>query len=445
MTPGSISELIQSDEVAFRARFTDTPPPPGQLYWRGPVLIRFDGRSWEGMVEPLRRELQFEPQGPGIDYAITLEPHGQHWLFALDLPARLPPDGRYNTSLMVVNTRPVNDILRYEMRSYPQYRTGALTQWEQTYATRLPRTGNPRTRQLAAELQQQYPEPAERVGVALRMFREQPFYYTTRPPLLGKDSVDEFLFTTRRGFCEHYASSFTFLMRAAGIPARVVTGYQGGEYNEMSGYFVVRQSDAHAWAEVWLEERGWVRVDPTAQVAPTRIEQGMYAATVDDDVQVPLFARRDSELLRQLALSWDYLDSAWNEWVLAYGSERQKELLSDLGFGPVDWEEMTLAMITGLALIVLGYAGWYTFRQQRRLDPVARAYRAYCAKLARCGLARLAHEGPLNFGDRVATARPDLADAARTIGQLYTLLRYGTLHDPQALARLQRLVRAFRP
>lgn len=445
MTPGSISELIQSDEVAFRARFNGVVPPVGQLYWRGPVLIRFDGRSWEGMIEPITRDLPFEPQGSALDYTVTLEPHGQHWLFALDLPAQLPPDARFNTSLMLVSPKPVNDILRYEMRSYPQYRTGELTPWEQAYSTRLPGQGNPRTRQLAAELQQRYPDPAERVGAALRMFREEPFYYTTRPPLLGDDSVDEFLYDTRRGFCEHYASSFTFLMRAAGVPARVVTGYQGGEYNEMSGYFVVRQSDAHAWAEVWLAGRGWVRVDPTAQVSPARIEQGMYAATADDQVQVPLFARRDSALLRQLALSWDYLDSAWNEWVLAYGPERQKEFLSGFGFGPVDWGEMTVAMIAGLGLIVLAYAGWYGLQRQRRLDPATRAYRAFCAKLARRGLPRQAHEGPLGFSDRVASARPELADSVRTIGRLYTALHYGTLRDPHAPERLKRLVQGFKP
>jgi transglutaminase-like putative cysteine protease len=168
--------------------------------------------------------------------------------------------------------------------------------------------------------------------------------------------VDEFLFTTRRGFCEHYASSFVFLMRAAGIPARVMTGYQGGELNGLGDYLIVRQSDAHAWAEVWQEPQGWVRVDPTAAVAPGRIDRGLYAAVADAEA-LPFLVRRDISWLRQFALGWDSLNNAWNEWVLAYGPERQREFLSNLGFGLLDWRGMTAIMLvalSGVGLLLLG-------------------------------------------------------------------------------------------
>jgi hypothetical protein len=233
-------------------------------------------------------------------------------------------------------------------------------------------------------------------------------------------------------------------MRSAGVPARVVTGYQGGERNELGDYLIVRQSDAHAWAEVWLEGRGWARVDPTAAVAPARVQDGLYAAVADPD-QLPFLVRRggDSEWLRQLALSWDSLNNSWNEWVLAYGPDRQKEFLSGLGFGPVDWGEMTVGMtvlLGGFGLIVAGLR----WRVRAVRDPVARAWLRCCARLARRGLARGPHEGPLAFAERVAASRPELAEPVGEIARLYAALRYGPVAPPADLRQLQRLARRFR-
>jgi hypothetical protein len=233
-------------------------------------------------------------------------------------------------------------------------------------------------------------------------------------------------------------------MRSAGVPARVITGYQGGERNELGDYLIVRQSDAHAWAEVWLEGRGWARVDPTAAVAPARVQDGLYAAVADPD-QLPFLVRRggDSEWLRQLALSWDSLNNSWNEWVLAYGPDRQKEFLSGLGFGPVDWGKMTVGMtvlLGGFGLIVAGLR----WRVRAVRDPVARAWLRCCARLARRGLARGPHEGPLAFAVRVAASRPELAEPVWEIARLYAALRYGPVAPPADLRQLQRLARRFR-
>jgi len=445
MTPGTISELSQSDAVAFRVRFTGAIPPSNQRYWRGPVLWNFDGRRWTRIDElPSKTPVPFTPEGPSVDYSVILEPSNRLWLFALDLPATLPPRASMTASFQLLRDQPVNEAYRYEMRSYLTYQTGELTAAERFRALRIPPRGNARARALVEEWRQRDARPEALVEAALTLFREQPFYYTLTPPLLRAEIVDDFLFRTREGFCEHYTNAFVFLMRAGGVPARVITGYQGGELNRMGGYLIVRQADAHAWAEVWLADRGWVRVDPTGAVAPNRVQEGLYAAVADQG-ELPFLMRRggDGQWLRQLALTWDSLNIVWNEWVLAYGPDRQKEWLSGLGFGPVDWREMTVAMIGALAGLGLVFA---VLRWRGRLarDPVVRAWQRFCARLARRGLARGAGEGPLDFTERVVAQRPELAAPAREIARLYAALRYGPTAPPAAVRRLQRLVGRFR-
>jgi len=445
MEPGTISELIQSGSVAFRVRFTGAMPPPAQRYWRGPVLWNFDGRRWTRHNElPSQTPIPFASEGPALHYAVIMEPSNRRWLLALDLPASLPPRAGMTPSFQLLRDQPVNEAYRYEVRSYLQYRTGEMTAAERLLSLRLPPQSNPRARELAEKWRLRNPQPEALVKAALSMFREQPFYYTLTPPLLGFHSIDEFLFRTRQGFCEHYASAFVFLMRVAGVPARVITGYQGGERNEMDEYLIVRQSDAHAWAEVWLEGRGWVRVDPTAAVAPNRVEQGLYGALPDAD-ELPFLARRGGNFqwLRQLAMGWDALNIRWNEWVLAYGPDQQKKFLSGLGFGAIDWREMTVAMVGamgGLALIFLALRWWSRLPH----DPVARAWQRFCARLARQGLKRGPHEGPLDFTERVVAQKPEWAGSIREIGELYARLRYGPAPPPAEVRRLQRLTWRFR-
>jgi hypothetical protein len=277
------------------------------------------------------------------------------------------------------------------------------------------------------------------------MFRNEAFFYSLTPPLLGTNSVDEFLFDTRRGFCEHYAGSFVFLMRAAGVPARVVTGYQGGVSNPFGNYLIVRQSDAHAWAEVWLKSRGWVRVDPTAAIAPRRIESGLAAALPAGEA-LPLLARMDSAWLMKLRMSWDLLNNDWNQWVLGYGQERQYDLLSRMGFEMVTWKELAIGLAVGAATLLLALSGFMLWRRTPAgADPATVIYQRFCRKLARIGIIRQPNEGPADFAKRTAMLRPDLALSAASISALYVALRYAPHPNASNLHQFDKRVRDFRP
>ena len=441
MNPGSISDLGQSDAVAFRVSFDGgRNPPASQLYWRGPVLWDTDGRRWTG---DRRLELGVTPPpvtalGPALLYTLTLEAHQQRFLLALDLPVEAPPGARMGADFQIWNDQPVRDRSRYTMRAWPQYRVDALSPGARERALALPVGQHPRSRALAREWREASPTDAAVVERALQHFRQQPFVYTLSPPLLTGDVVDEFLFLSQRGFCEHYAAAFTVLMRAAGIPARVVTGYQGGEPNPLGDYLLVRQRDAHAWAEVWLDGQGWVRVDPTAAVAPIRVEQGMQAALPESvGAGSALGLDADGSVLaavQQLRQAWDTINNSWNQWVLGYGPARQAELMARLGFGSVDWRWLGIAMLLTVTAILALVTAWLLRR--RPTDPVQRAYQHLCRKLARVGLPRRPHEGPRDYVDRVIRARPDLREALSALVEEYVAARYaGTGGDPRTLAR----------
>ncbi|HEY6721098.1 MAG TPA: DUF3488 and transglutaminase-like domain-containing protein, partial [Burkholderiales bacterium] len=291
MSPGSISGLSASDAIAFRVKFEGMPPPRAQLYWRGPVMSDFDGLTWRVGLPQLRRNISVESSGPTADYEVTLEPHNRNWMFALEMPMRIPPTARLTTEYLVISLTPIRSRIRYQMGSAPQFKApGGANPQDLAMALRLPRGFNPRSQALAREWRESLPDDPAIIRRAIEFYRGSRFEYTLEPPLLGRNSVDEFLFDTKQGFCEHFASSFVFLMRAAGVPARVVTGYQGGDTNPVDGYMVVRQADAHAWAEVWLAGNGWTRVDPTAAAAPVRVELGITAAA-PKGAELPLLMR----------------------------------------------------------------------------------------------------------------------------------------------------------
>jgi transglutaminase-like putative cysteine protease len=319
MTPGSISQLILSDAVAFRVKFEGTIPKPNQLYWRGPVFWYFNGKNWLPGNKTPRNFFKYERLEKRVQYTVTLEPHNNHWLFVLDMPAMLPPESTGSNDYQVLSRTPVRSRMRYKMASYLSHKVGLdADEKELSRALQLPPDtnsgGNKRARALAESWRQDINSDEAIMRKALSMFRNQKFYYTLLPPLLGDNQVDEFLFDTLQGFCEHYSSSFVFLMRSAGIPARVVTGYLGGKINSVGNYMIVRQSDAHAWAEVWLKDRGWVRVDPTASVSPERLNSGIAAAVPYSD-QLPMMARTEFEWLRTMRMSMDAMANNWNQWV----------------------------------------------------------------------------------------------------------------------------------
>lgn len=452
MSPGSFGQLTASADVAFRVEFAGAMPRTADLYWRGPVFWAFDGRIWSPgsappgtPAAPVVRAIS-EP----IAYTITLEPHFERWLLALDMPTAQPPDTRTGNDFVLRANAPIRARVRYEGRSALDYRANENeTEANLRRALQLPAGLNPRSLALAAELRDSGLEPQQVVERVLARFRSEPFFYTTTPPLLdSRHTVDQFLFESRRGFCEHYASTFTFLMRAAGIPARVVTGYQGGVVNPVGKYLVVRQAEAHAWSEVWLPGRGWVRVDPTAAVSPLRIESGIAASIAIDD-PLPMLVRGSLPMLTRAGFAMDAVANAWNQWVLSYNTQRQQQFLRSLGIDGADWKSLSLLLLAGATAATL-LAAWVALRGLRpgRRDPAVAAWERLCRKLARAGLQRLPGEGPRAFAHRVAGARPDLADAVRDIAAAYVLLRYQP-PDPRrpaaALAAdLQRRVRLLK-
>jgi hypothetical protein len=276
---------------------------------------------------------------------------------------------------------------------------------------------------------------------AIAHFRRERFLYTLEAPLMGKDSVDEFLFTAKAGFCEHFSSAFVFLMRAAGIPARVVTGYHGGEVNPFDNIVTVRQSDAHAWAEVFLPGRGWQRIDPTAAAAPGRLEQGLARAV--PQAEQALILRPEFEWLRRLRYQWEATAHKWNVWVLGYSPERQRELMSRFGMREADWRSLTATLFTALGLVTVALLLW-SLRRLARPDPVQLAWRAFCDKLAARGVERSPHEGPRDYAERAARALPSARGAILQIAALYIGLRYGPHASARRAKELRRRVRELR-
>ena len=425
MRPGDISELSLSGATAFRVSFAGALPRPYQLYWRGPVFGFFDGREWRSdpRAAYLPRE-SLTARGEAVRYEVTLEPHNQPWMLVLDMPSQLPEGALVSPDLQILAREPVHTRIRYAGVSHLDYTLADhLSPLAERYLLQLPRQGNPKARALAEQWRAQMPDQQAIVDAALTMFRQQNFYYTLTPPPLGTNSVDEFLFTTRRGFCEHYASSFAFLMRAAGIPARVVTGYQGGELNPVGQYLIVRQSDAHAWTEVWLPQRGWVRVDPTAAVSPSRIEAGI-ASAISETASLPLLSRRDYPLLRKLYLNWDAINNGWNQWVLGYNQQKQAELMSRIFGSSFPLSLLTAVFIAATAL-VLGMISWLLLRDKARRDPLQKVYARFLRKMARAGLQPSPQEGARDFSLRAQQHLPTQATQIAAITTLYLQLRYG--------------------
>jgi transglutaminase-like putative cysteine protease len=451
MEPGQFSSLIRSDQPAFRAVFDTTLPSKADRYWRGPVLWHFDGRRWTGRNEPDATSAFPIPTtlAPPIAYKLILEPSDRPWVLALDIPARVPAGLRINEDFQLLADHPIGEVSEYKLSAYTRYRIDAqLDEHERQLGLQLPQDVAPKARQLALTWRKQSKSPEEIVQRALDYFRKQAFFYTLTPPLMRQDPVDQFLFESRRGFCEHYAGSFVFLMRAAGIPARVVTGYLGGEYNPLGRYLLIRQSDAHAWTEIWLKGRGWVRIDPTAAIAPERIELGIASALpASDELPLLLRNRYGNSLLNHMRMIWDSADYYWNYWVLAFGPERQQEFIRHLGLGDLDWQELiiTLIVTTSGVILIYGLVFWLRERRQHP-DPVQRHYLRFLKKLERTGIRTHASEGPQALLSRIELERPDLALQVHHILQRYIQLRYAHVNDrDRELSEFSRNISSFRP
>ena len=454
MSPGSISRLLESTGIAFRVKFDGAPPANDKLYWRGPVFGTFSGRMWvplqQQRSEASDPSIQGDPRSM-LSYTVTLEPHDRDWLFALDAPAMLPVTSEFRPRLTpdmrIVTNDLVRQRLRYEMRSYSSYRFNAdASEAERRNWLQLPATYNPRTLQLADEIRSRSGSDSERVRAAVDHLRRGGYQYTLSPPRLGRNSVDEFLFDTRQGYCEHYASAFVFLVRALDVPARVVTGYQGGELNPVDGFMTIRQLDAHAWAEVWLPGRGWVRIDPTAVVAPLRIDQGAREVARQAGIALPGGASSFT-LLRSIRFNWEAVQNSWNQWVLSYSQERQRDLIGLLGLTP-NWESLAMLLAVVVA-IVLAIMAMVSLRPRIERDPLGEAFQLLRDRLDHAGVSTAEHLGPRELYARSKrTLVPADAKRARKLLSRIERLRYS--HTSETVVRsdirtLRRAIREFYP
>jgi transglutaminase-like putative cysteine protease len=447
MSPGDITELALSDDIAFRVRFATAPPPPQERYWRGPVMHDFDGHTWRRANSGLNAAPALQLQGPAYRYTLSLEPHRHNWIFALDWPSHWDlPRGALTNDYTLVQPDPVSRPIDVMATSYTRVQSSEpLSNLSRRRDTRLPPNRNPRTVRLAQTLRGEHPDEMDYVRAVLDMFTRQEFYYTLTPPKLADDSVDEFLFDTKRGFCGHYASAFATLMRAAGIPARVVTGYQGGTLNRFGDYWILRQSDAHAWTEVWIEGRGWLRIDPTSVIAPGRVERGLNDSVSADE---PLGSRwqRRTPWLADTRLRLDALRQLWRERILLFDQDSQQKVLEWLNIPEPDGQKLVMVLAAALTLAL----GWLTWAVRREIDParkepLIRAYSRLCAKLAAVGMPRLAHEGAEAYAARVAQRRPDLGATVTALCQHYSILRYAAAPARITVGQFDAAVRAFRP
>jgi transglutaminase-like putative cysteine protease len=459
MAPGTMANLAQSRDPAFRVRFDGPVPRQDQLYWRGPVLGAYDGRTWTRIDPQSRRRsaqqaLALSVAGKPVAYEVTLEPSSTRWLFALELPQRLPElDGNIaNVSgeFELTSRFPVQARLRYRMTSFLDYR---LQQHglpaDDDHWLQLPGNSNPRALLAGLALRSER-DPLRRVEAVLQRFRRENYVYTLNPPLLGADAVDDFLYGSRAGFCEHYAGAFVFLMRAAGVPARVVTGYQGGELNPLDGYVTVRQSDAHAWAEVWLARRGWVRIDPTAAVAPERVRRNLEGAIpprapfgIEGLGRFMGLNGDTNPWLAQMRYAVGAMNNGWNQWVLNYTPQRQRDVVAGVQSTLLGWR-MPVLLASLITVLLLGRI----LLRRRASDPIDALYSALCSRLARLGLARSADEGPSAYCARIVAASrlaaPAQAAAAEFLGR-YSAWRYAPRRDdPHLAATLKRLLSQVR-
>ena len=448
MSPGSINRLVGSGEVAFRVKFNSDPPLRSDLYWRGLVLSNYDGRTWRLENAPAYAQPLIVASGDEksrYTYKVMLEPHNQRWLYALESMLEYEGQLAVTREMQVLTRNKVMDVISYDMRSDINAENRGLFEPERRKNLALPDGLNGESAGFAGELFKDSNRD-DRIYIknVLKHFSDMGFIYTLSPPLLGENAMDEFLFSTRRGFCEHFASAFVYLMRAAGIPSRVVIGYQGGTMHPFDDYMIVRQSDAHAWAEVWLDNEGWVRVDPTAAVSPTRIENGIENAGLERDL-LPSILISDNAMFQRARFMWDSFHNSWNQWVVGYNRKRQQEFLEMLGFNNVTSSNLIMWLVVSMTLAG-SLVAWWVIRKEpvKQTDMIKLYYDRFCRKLEKAGIAHRPNEGATEFMARVVSVLPAKKQELSMITGDYEHLRYGNDESEKRIKRYVSAVRRFR-
>lgn len=451
MSPGKFSALLDNEDVAFRVTFDQSPEDIESLYWRGPVLTYFNGQAWQSRQETIRYPMHNKSVaakfGPDMQtainnarYEVTLEPHYKNWLFSLTPPTNID-EGFYVTANNELYSRDVvNQPLRYRLSiGATEDMMPELHAYSRRYL-QMPNLYSAKTKKLVRQFQQELnpdlPYDTQLMLKVLSYFKEQPFYYSKTPPLAKYDPVDEFMFKSKTGFCEHYASAFTFMMRAAGVPARVVTGYMGGEYNPVGDYVVVRQSDAHAWTEVWLYGQGWVRVDPTSMIPPHRVDKTINSG---GPFLLAGISNWDSAVFRYAA---DWLDNLSYNWYgfLANALQAKNDQW-------LTWLFKGKNYVLGFILVLLSLLlAWRIFQRSKNVvDPVILAYANFCDKLGRKGFDKSPYESASAFAERIIEIRPEWREPVQAVTACYNQLRYAKNANQDGYKQLKRVVVRFRP
>ena len=448
ISPGSISQLSQSSATAFRVKFNDPDdiPAPELRYWRGPVIIETDGVEWKAEEKPLAAEIRYQSAGKPVSYQITTEASNQHWVFALDLPAIIPEETFVTKDYAVRAKEKIQKRTTYNFSSYPEYLANTTTPQQLDAALALPGTITSRMRTFVDTLQANNDSNEDYVQSVLNHFNSENFIYTLSPPPLRENPADEFLFETRKGFCEHYATSFVLLMRIAGIPARVVAGYQGGEWNTAGNHLIVRQSDAHAWSEIWLGDQGWVRIDPTTAVAPERVERSIDPEQFREGEPVVFKISADGlfgTVFKQAVFMADALDLNWHRWVVGFSRERQNYFLKSTGLDFLEGYKLGLSAVVLSALAIIVMVILFRGKITDHRDPAKKQWDKFIQKLVKKGVTCEPGDGPQTIARRAAKILTEQKNSINLISGIYIKIRYGKSPGAEQLRTLKKLISDF--
>ena len=449
LEPGSISRLGMSDELVFRVKFTGDLPPSKQRYWRGPVFSYTDGKRWTETKNRFFKKYLDKPSysGSAYQYTLMMEPQDKDWVFALDMPTTYPQSLKKNALYQLINRDNTGERAEYKISSSPHYNTGYITKTERKDNLQLPAEPSEKIRQLVSQLHG-FGQAAEIfIQAVLDHFTNENFHYTLMPPLMEDKPIETFLFESRYGFCSHYATAFVYLMRVAGIPARVVGGYQGGELNKVGGFLEIKQANAHAWAEVWLSGKGWTRFDPTAAIAPERIEQDVnidlqIATGLVNFTPVHVNASKALSWMKQAAQAWGSLEYSWQRWVINYTSENQFKFLALLG---IHSTKLMIYWLVGSIGLITCFLAWLILKNKAsKLDKELILYRQFCKKLAKVGIYKQRGETALDFSLRAQKQRPDLADNINKITEFFIRIRYEKQTEDEVSSLLKQAIAQFK-
>lgn len=448
ISPGSISQLSKSSATAFRVKFNDPGriPAPELRYWRGPVITKTDGIDWKAEEKPLAAEIRYQSAGDPVSYQITTEASNQHWVFALDLPATIPGETFVTKDYAVRAKEKIKKRTSYEFTSYPQYLANTTTPQQLNAALALPDKITPRMREFVDRLKIGTDSNEEFVDSVLNHFNQENFIYTLSPPQLTENPADEFLFETRKGFCEHYATSFVLLMRIGGIPARVVAGYQGGEWNPAGNHLIVRQSDAHAWSEVWLGDKGWVRVDPTTAVAPERVERSIDPEQFEDGSPVVFKISTEGlfgTVFKQAVFMADALDLNWHRWVVGFSRERQNYFLRSTGLDFLEGYKLGVSAIVLSSVVIIIMVILFRGKITDHRDPAKKLWDKFIQKLVKRGVTCKPGDGPQTIARHAGQILTEQKNSINLISRIYIKVRYGKAINPEQLRTLKKLISDF--